>query len=128
MFGRDKENRVIHWAVDKNLVKIQDFWTLEMQFIAHRTEKLDSEASRDGWTMVEDTLGSGLRNFDLETVKFKIEPLEYYPQGLKLSLIVDMPWIINSVFKLILSLVSPKLRECVVLLEEINCLTMWTLI
>jgi len=118
MYGRDKEGRPIHWDVTKNLVKVPDLTALEQQFIAHRIEKLDVEGSRDGWTLVTDTLGAGLANVNLQMYRFKIDLLQYYPQGMRCVLILDEPIILDSIIKIILSLLSPKLRECVTFIKR----------
>jgi hypothetical protein len=113
MYGRDREGRIIHWERTENRMKIPDFMNLEQQFIAHRMEKLDSEGSMNGWTLVTDTLGASMTSVNLDMYKFKIGLLQYYPQGLRSVLIMDLPWILNSLMKIILSFMSPKLRDYV---------------
>jgi hypothetical protein len=113
MYGRDKEGRIILWERTRNFKKILDFVNLEQQFIAHKIEKLDSEGSRNGWTLVSNTMGSRLRNINLEKYRFKIGLLQYYPQGLRSAFIVDLPSNMNSIMEIILSYMSPKTRECV---------------
>ena len=111
MHGKDREGSHLHWESTKNLIKINDFIPLEQQFIAHRLEKLDSTAGREGWTLVIDTQSTAISNVSLEMWKWKISLLQYFPQGMKRVLIVDLPWILNSIMKIIISFLSPKLRE-----------------
>jgi hypothetical protein len=113
MFGQDKSGRIIHWEITRNIKNIPGFENIAKQFIAHRIEKIDSEASRKGWISIADTSGSGLTNVYLDLYRFKIEVLEYYPQSLRAIFIVDLPSFLNGISKCILSFLSPELKEFV---------------
>jgi hypothetical protein len=111
--GRDRDGRIIHWECGKNVRKITYLPNLDKQFAAHIMEKMDSEGSRNGWTMITDTSGSGLANVSLEMQRFKIDLLQYYPQSMRSNIVIDLPWILNPVVKIIMSFLTPKLKDCV---------------
>src|SRR5262249_23485505 len=46
-----------------------------------------------------------------ETFKFKIEIMQYYPGSLIANFVVDLPWILKGVAKIILSFCDQRLRE-----------------
>ena len=110
-YGRDKEDRLIQWEKNKTERKISEMNLLTKQFVAHIMEKLDSSEPRKGFTLIADTNGSGISNINMDTFKFKIEITSYYPEALKSNLIVDLPWMLNSVAKIILSFCNQKLKE-----------------
>jgi hypothetical protein len=113
MYGHDKKGSIIQWERTRNFKKILDFVNLEQQFAAHIMEKMDSEGSRNGWTLITDTSGSGLANVSLEMQRFKIDLLQYYPQSIRNNIVIDLPWILNPVVKIIMSFLTPKLKDCV---------------
>jgi len=112
-YGRDREGRLIQWEKVRNHRKISEMNPLTKQFVAHMMEKIDAQEGRKGFVLVSDTNGSGLSNIDMDVFKFKIELTAYYPEAMRLNLNVDMPWLLNGVAKVIVSLCGAKLRESV---------------
>lgn len=118
MHGTDREGHLLHWESTRNLIKVNDFTHLEQEFTAHRLEKLDNAAGRQGWALVIDVMGSGLANVNLEQWKFKISLLQHYPQGLRRVYIVDLPWILNSVMKFIVAMLPQKQQQNVLFIKR----------
>ena len=73
-------------------------------------EKLDSEEGGKRITIIFDSEAAGLGNFDLELVKFLIHVLiNFYPNFVNKILVFEMPWILNTAWKMIKSLLPIKL-------------------
>lgn len=49
----------------------------------------------------------------MELTKFKIATIDLYPQALKGMYIVDLPWLLNAIMKIIVGLMSEKLKPLV---------------
>ena len=45
--------------------------------------------------------------------KFNNAILEYYPQALKALYIIDLPWMLNSIMRFLMTFVDPRLRQTV---------------
>jgi hypothetical protein len=116
--SRDKLSRIVAWNSSKNYRKIPELSLLFQQFLAHEIEKLDREAGNKGWTWVNDLNGTGLANVDINLSKFRVELMNYYPQGMRLSLNIDMPWILMSVFKVFMNFMNKNIRENVLLIRR----------
>lgn len=83
------------------------------QFVAHCLEKVDRASGETGFILVTDSNGGGMSNVDMELTKFKIATIDMYPQALKGLYVVDLPWLLNAIMKLIVSLMSNKIRPLV---------------
>jgi hypothetical protein len=116
--GRDKEGRLVIWNSDKNFKKMSNMSLIFKQFFAHQIEKIDRLAGDKGWTHVFNASASGLTNFDMSLNQFRSEISNYYPQGSRLILNVDMPRVMNSAFKLALNFLSQKMRDSVKLIRK----------
>ena len=65
-------------------------------------EDLRKENISQEITLVFDCNGAGLKNVDLDVIKFLISLFQnYYPHMLGKILIYDLPWILNPVFVII---------------------------
>lgn len=111
--GRDRNNRVIQWEVFRNQRSFKEAALFARQFVAHNLERVDRAAGEDGFILVMDTNGAGISNIDIDLVRFKLTIIEHYPCGLKQMLVVDLPWLLNSVMKIIVSFMSPQIKELV---------------
>lgn len=71
-------------------------------------ERLDREEAGKRITIIFDSEAAGLANFDLELVKFLIHVLiSFYPNFVNKILVFEMPWILNTAWKIIKSLLPP---------------------
>ena len=111
--GKDREGRVIQWEAFKNQRTFKELHLVSRQFIAHNLERVDTEAGDAGFILIMDTNGAGISNVDLDLIKFKLTIIEHYPMALKQLLVVDLPWLLNSVMKIIVSFMSPKIKQMV---------------
>jgi len=117
-FSRDKNGRIVMWNSLKNYHKVSDLSLLLQQFLAHQFERLDREAGHLGWISVNDCSGTGMSNVDMSLSKFRVELLNYYPRGMRLSMNVDMPWIMMSVFKVVKTFMNRRVRDNVILIKR----------
>ena len=111
--GRDKHGHLVHWGVAKRLRKSKSpkARLLMEQFVVHILERLDASAGEAGYIVVVDSNGAGVANVDLDMAKFVISILDYYQNGLRGSYTVDLPWLLNSIMKLVMTFLSAKMRE-----------------
>jgi len=59
-------------------------------------------------TLVFDCSGAGLKNVDMDIIKFLIHIFEnYYPNMLEKILVYDLPWILNPVLTIIKAMLPP---------------------
>ncbi|KAF7496655.1 Motile sperm domain-containing protein 2 [Sarcoptes scabiei] len=109
--GRDHCGRLIQWEAFRNQRKFKELDLIAKQFVAHNIERLDRMAGENGFILVSDLGGAGISNLDIDMIRFKLATIEYYPYGLRQMLIVDLPWLLNSVMNLILTLMRPAIRD-----------------
>ena len=111
MYGKDKDGRNIQWEKTRNERNISELNLLFRQYIAHTMEKIDVECGSKGVTVITDSNGAGLSNINMDAFRFKIEVMTYYPGTLINNYIVDLPWVLKGVAKVILSFGDQKLRQ-----------------
>ena len=114
MVGRDREGRPIQWEATRNQIIFKEVRWMTKQFVAHCFEKIDREAGESGFIAVTDATGGALNSVDLEVTKFKIEVLGYYPGGIRQHVIVELPWLLNALMKMIVGMMPKWLAELVV--------------
>ena len=70
----------------------------EMQRIfLYFLERVDREDEDGMVTIVFDCAGCGLKNMDMEFIRYMIDVLkDYYPWCLNYILVLDMPWVLNG--------------------------------
>lgn len=75
----------------------------EMQKIfLYFLERVDREDEDGMVTIVFDCAGCGLKNMDMEFIRYMIDVLkDYYPWCLNYILVLDMPWVLNAAWKII---------------------------
>ena len=86
---------------------------LAKAFSAHILEKVDNMAGEKGFVIVVDNNGGGMSNINLDHAKFMTSVMEYYPLGARAIYSVDLPWLLNSIMKLIISFMSAKVQALV---------------
>ncbi|KAI1290112.1 Motile sperm domain-containing protein 2 [Halotydeus destructor] len=77
---------------------------LKRSFVNY-VEKVDAAANKQfGWNLVLDCQGAGLSNADLDMLVFMMMTVrKYYPNGVKYVYVCGLPWILNSVAKVVLA-------------------------
>ena len=113
--GRDKQGRVINWGTAKQApITAKEMALLNQQYLAHVMERTDKESGKDGCIFVAAVKVAGLLTIDKELEQFKNEMIDhYYPQLVKSVYIVDLPWLLNAIIKIIMAFMSAKTRQLV---------------
>ena len=77
----------------KGAANMEDIQKMFLYFL----ERVDCQ-DKDGMiTIVFDCGGCGLKNMDMEFIKYMIDVLkDYYPFNLNYILVIDMPWVLNG--------------------------------
>ena len=82
----------------KGVNKINDVHRMFLYFL----ERVDREDSDGMVTIVFDCDGCGLINMDIDFVRYMIDVFKYYyPCVLNYILVMDMPWVMNAIWKII---------------------------
>ena len=91
-------------------------------------ERLEKEEDGKKITIIFDSEGAGISNFDLEQVKFLIHVLiSYYPNFVEKILVFEMPWILNTAWKIIKSILPPPAVARIKFVTK-NNIKVWTFI
>ena len=82
----------------KGAANMDDIQRMFLYFL----ERVDREDEDGMVTIVFDCAGCGLKNMDMEYIKYMIDVLkDYYPYNLNYILVIDMPWVLNGKFFLV---------------------------
>lgn len=111
--GRDNQGRLIQWEAFRNQRVFKEISDLIKQFLAHCLERVDRLCGESGFVLVIDVNGAGVSNIDLNLIKYKLAINEHYPLALQAMYIVDVPWILNPIMKIVLSFMSEEIRNLV---------------
>merc|ERR1712002_498982 len=84
-----------------------------LAFCLRKHVKVAAEAEE--MKKVFDCSGAGLKNVDMDLIKFMINMLNYYPNMLAKILIFDLPWVLNPVLTVVKALLpgpaAKKLKQ-----------------
>ena len=82
----------------KGINKVSDVHRMFLYFL----ERVDREDSDGMVTIVFDCNGCGLINMDIDFIRYIIDVFKYYyPFVLNYILVMDMPWILNAVWRIV---------------------------
>lgn len=109
--GRDKQNRVIQLESLKRQHSFKELSEASKMFLAHNIERVDRLAGEDGFILLTDTNGAGISNIDMDMMKYKIAINEFYPGGLRQMFVIDLPWLLNPIMKIIVGFMNPSLQS-----------------
>lgn len=111
LYGRDKSGRLIWWQATKGIRNFSETALLARQFYAHCLEQADRAVGELGGTFIGDTKGASILHVDHRLEQFKIGLLPYYPLIARAVYIVDLPWLLTGVVKLIMGWMDASLRK-----------------
>nr|XP_027200386.1 uncharacterized protein LOC113794464 [Dermatophagoides pteronyssinus] len=109
--GRDKQGRYVQLEIFRNQYHLKELTLLYRQYVAHNLERIDRMAGENGFILLMDTNGAGVSNINLDLTKFKLSIIELYPGSLKQFFVVDLPWLLNPIMKIIVGFMGQKIRE-----------------
>jgi len=111
MFVREETdkggNKILVKCVRKHLKNAESAEEMK-KLIIYLLEEIRKNNASQRATLVFDCSGAGLKNVDMDIIKFLINIFEnYYPNMLGKILVFDLPWILNPVFTIIKALLPP---------------------
>jgi len=111
-FGRAANGSILVVTKAQFYIPLNEWRELFKKFFIFMMETLDRQNSGAGITILCDLRDCGLFNVDLEYIWF-LKPIQskYYPMLLKQQLSCDIPWVLNSISQLIVSLMPEKTRK-----------------
>ncbi|XP_054163781.1 motile sperm domain-containing protein 2-like [Oppia nitens] len=117
-FSRDRDGRVVKWGIGKHYKKISEFNTLFQQFFVYTFESLDRASGNKGFVSVNGNEGTGLSNTDMTMVHFVLEIIKYYPLIMNKTINVDMPWILNGLYKIVKNLMPKSFQDSMIIIKR----------
>ena len=89
----------------KGAANMDDMQRMFLYFL----ERVDREDEDGMVTIVFDCAGCGLKNMDMEFIRYMIDVLkDYYPYCLNYILVLDMPWVLNGESRFIPCTYTPR--------------------
>ena len=95
--NRDKDGKqLLIFDVKKHVKGVVPMEEMQKVFL-YFLERIDRESEDGMVTIVFDCQGCGLKNMDMEFIRYMIDVLkDYFPQVLNYILVLDMPWVLNG--------------------------------
>ena len=83
-------------AAEFEILSLYSMTEIQRLFL-YLLERVDHEDSDGMVTIVFDCGGCGLKNMDMDLIRYMIDVLkDYYPWVLNWILVLDMPWVLNG--------------------------------
>jgi hypothetical protein len=100
--NRDADGKqLLVFEVKKHIKGVNNMNDMHRMFL-YFLERVDREDSDGMVTIVFDCGGCGLKNMDMDFIRYMIDVLkDYYPYVLNYILVLDMPWVLNAAWKII---------------------------
>jgi len=112
MAGRNRESHQIVWGITKHDQYFEELALLRKQFSGHVVEKVDRIVKETGCINITDGNGTSMFNLNnRELQNFQMEVINYYPGLIHAMYMVDIPWILHPMIKLIFGLMEPKMAS-----------------
>ncbi|XP_048263648.1 motile sperm domain-containing protein 2-like isoform X2 [Bombus affinis] len=107
--GKDKDGKTMFVIKCKLHTKgSKDFSQLQ-KLVVYWFERLERQTNGNQISLFFDMSDTGILNMDMEFIKYLINLCKnYYPNFLNYIIIFEMPWILNTAFKMIKSWLPPK--------------------
>jgi len=107
MFVREEKDKdgykVLVFCLRKHVKVADEVEEMKKVFVSFLEEMRQDDVTQRV-TLVFDCSGAGLKNVDMDLVKFLVNMQNYYPNMLAKILIYDLPWILNPVLTVIKAL------------------------
>ena len=97
----DKDGyKILVFCLRKHVKVADEVEEMKKVFVSFLEEVRKDNLSQRG-TIVFDCTSAGLKNVDMDLIKFMINLLDYYPNMLAKILLFDLPWILNPVLTVV---------------------------
>eukprot|EP00057_Strongylocentrotus_purpuratus_P024388 XP_011678862.1 PREDICTED: motile sperm domain-containing protein 2 [Strongylocentrotus purpuratus] len=108
----DKNGHRILWYRVKTYQKGPENQMWAKKMTVYWLNKLQKEDPEHRIVVLEDMSGAGVSNMDIDLVRFKIQCFElYFPALVEMLYIYDMPWILNTLWRIVERLLSQQARD-----------------
>ncbi|XP_033352538.1 motile sperm domain-containing protein 2-like isoform X1 [Bombus vosnesenskii] len=107
--GKDKDGKTMFVIKCKLHTKGSKDFTQLQKLVVYWFERLERQTNGNQISLFFDMSDTGILNMDMEFIKYLINLCKnYYPNFLNYIIIFEMPWILNTAFKMIKSWLPPK--------------------
>ena len=98
--NRDADGKqLLVFDVKKHVKGVNNMNDMHRMFL-YFLERVDREDADGMITIVFDCGGCGLKNMDMDFIRYMIDVLkDYYPYVLNYILVLDMPWVLNGKYQ-----------------------------
>lgn len=123
LLGRDTDNALVMWNSSKYTREFKDLKEKVEEFTIHELEYLDDLAGESGIYMIIDASHSSLFNIDMELNEFTCKTMDtYYPGIVKRTVVVNLPWLIFPLAKIMMSLTSTEVQAAtkIITVDELD--------
>ncbi|CAK9802935.1 Motile sperm domain-containing protein 2 [Anthophora plagiata] len=109
VYGKDKDGKTMFVIRCKLHTKGSKDFTQLQKLVVYWFERLERQTNGNQISLFFDMSDTGILNMDMEFIKYLINLCKnYYPNFLNYIIIFEMPWILNTAFKIIKSWLPPK--------------------
>jgi len=117
--GEDKKGQPVLYFPVKKCRKDPEKFTIMKQFVAWWIDKHWLKTPDKKVAVLFDMTDAGFSNVDIELLKFQISCFTtYYPALLDFMLIYEMPWVLNAIWKVIKTLLTPDQQKRVLFVKK----------
>merc|ERR1712142_1456644 len=124
MFVREEKDKdgfkVLVFCLRKHVKVADEVEEMKKVFVSFLEEMRQDDVTQRV-TLVFDCSGAGLKNVDMDLVKFLINVFQnYYPNMLGKILVYDLPWILNPIFTVIKALLPAPAAKMLKMVSKTN--------
>lgn len=115
IYERDLNDTPLLYMRVKGIRKCNDLDDLVKLFIAYQISKIDTQsAALFSWGILFDCTDIGFANVQIDLIRFLITVLkDYFPCGIKYVIVYELPWILNTVQKLIFAMIPDDCKHLI---------------
>ncbi|CAK9829257.1 Motile sperm domain-containing protein 2 [Anthophora retusa] len=109
VYSKDKDGKTMFVIRCKLHTRGSKDFTQLQKLVVYWFERLERQTNGNQISLFFDMSDTGILNMDMEFIKYLINLCKnYYPNFLNYIIIFEMPWILNTAFKIIKSWLPPK--------------------
>lgn len=115
IYKEDSNGTPLLYMRVKGIRKCNDLDDLLKLFIAYQISKIDTQSGQlFSWGILFDCTDIGFANVQIDLIRFLITVLkDYFPCGIKYVIVYELPWILNTVQKLIFAMIPDDCKHLI---------------
>ncbi len=110
-WGADRAGHLIQWGRVRNTKIIPEISLLSKQFAAHCLERMDRLCGEKGSVFIGHMKQASFWTRDRDFEEFQMELMAHYPRQCRAMYIVDMPWIIAAILRLMMAFMPARMKR-----------------